>query len=249
MFRARHAQGLGAPDLEIGIARAALLAAALAACAAPTQAPLSRVDADLDALARDTAALLGRFAEAPALPADAEWVKGKLANMAEADSFVRRAFFSPEGRRYSKEETKAFMKGLDAQMTALDKRNTADLKALLASRDWFTVGDFGARADEQAWLIVQHADLDVAFQKDVLRRLGPLAAKGQTSPANFAFLFDRVATNEGRLQRYGTQGECAGPGAWRPNPVEEPARADELRAAVGLPPLADYVKQSGPGCQ
>ena len=176
-------------------------------------------------------------------------MKAKLANMAEADSFMRRAFFSPGGRGYSKDETKAFMKGLDAQLTELDKRNTADLKALLASRDWFTVGEFGPQADGQAWLLVQHADLDVAFQKAVLLRLEPLAAKGQTSAANFAFLFDRVATNEGRLQRYGTQGGCAGPGVWRPDEQEDPDRVDERRAAVGLPPLADYVKESGPGCQ
>ena len=134
-------------------------------------------------------------------------------------------------------------------MTELDKRNTADLKALLSSRDWFTVGELGPQADEQAWLVVQHADLDVAFQKEVLRRLEPLAAKGQTSPANFAFLYDRVATNEGRLQRYGTQGGCSGPGVWTPDETEEPARLDERRAAVGLPPIADYVKQSGPGCR
>lgn len=234
--------------MEVSLTGAVLLLSVLAACAAPMKAPLSRVDADLAALLRDTAARLGRFAEEPARPADASWVKAKLANMAGTDSFVRRSFFSPEGRGYSKEETRAFMKGLDSQMVALDRRNTADLKVLLASRDWFTIGEFGTEADEQAWLVVQHADLDVHFQKDVLRRLEPLAAKGQTSPANFAFLFDRVATNEGRLQRYGTQGGCAGPGVWRPNEVEEPGRVDARRAAVGLPPLADYVKQSGPGC-
>ncbi|TBR23167.1 hypothetical protein EPO15_06560 [bacterium] len=235
--------------MEVGLTRAVLLLSALAACAAPSAPPLSRVDADLAALKRDTAARLEAFDREPPRPADTRWVKAKLAVMAETDSFVRRAFFSPEGRGYSKDETRAFMKGLDGQMVALDRRNTADLKGLLSSRDWFTVAEFGPEADAQAWLVVQHADLDGSFQKDVLRRLEPLAAKGQTSPANFAFLFDRVATNEGRLQRYGTQGGCAGPGVWRPNAVEDPARTDERRAAVGLPPLADYVKQSGPGCQ
>ncbi|TPW20655.1 MAG: hypothetical protein FD126_1470 [Elusimicrobia bacterium] len=168
--------------------------------------------------------------------------------MAEADRLVRREFFSPELAALSQEKRRAAMRDLDARIVALDQRNTAELKALLAPRDWFTVGDFGARADEDAWLLVQHADLDVAFQKDVLRRLEPLAASGQTSPANFAFLFDRVATNEGRLQRYGTQGGCAGPGVWRPNEQEDPARVDERRASVSLPPLAVYVKESGPGC-
>ena len=92
------------------------------------------------------------------------------------------------------------------------------------------------------------ADLDVAFQKDVLKRLEPLAAAGDTDPKNFAFLYDRVATNEERPQRYGTQGECLGPGSWKPNPLQEPARVDELRAAIGLEPLSEYTASNSKGC-
>lgn len=252
MLRPRHAQGLGAADLEGRLTRlagAVLLAAVSIACRTPGVARPSRVDADLATLAEGSANIRARFERSPARPGDPAWVKAKVANMAETDVFVRQAFFSPAGRGYSKEETRAFMKGLDSQMVALDRRHTTELKAFLQTREWFTIGEFGADVDEKAWLLVQHADADVAFQKDVLRRLEPLAARSETSPKNFAFLYDRVATNEGRLQRYGTQGGCTGPGAWAPNEIEEPARVDERRAAVGLRPLAEYVARSGPGCQ
>lgn len=169
--------------------------------------------------------------------------------MAQADRLVRGEFFALDLSGLSPEERRARLKALDERIVAVDRRNTAELKGLLASRDWFTVDEFGAQADFDAWLLVQHADLDAAFQGDVLRRLERLAPSGRTSPANFAFLFDRVATREGRRQRYGTQGDCAGPGTWRPDEVEEPARVDERRAAVGLPPLAAYVAQSGTGCR
>lgn len=225
MLRPRNAQGLGAPHLERRLS------------ASPFRAGVLCLLASLSAC------------RSPGSPADRARVARKLAAMADADRLVRRAFFSPEVAGYSPEQKRAYMKALDARMVALDRRNTAALKDLLERRNWFTVKEYGAEADRNAWLLVQHADLDVAFQKDVLRRLEPLAAKGQTSPANFAFLFDRVATNEGRLQRYGTQGGCAGPGAWRPNPTEEPSRLDERRGAAGLPPIADYIKESGPGCQ
>jgi hypothetical protein len=44
------------------------------------------------------------------------------------------------------------------------------------------------------------------------------------------------------LQRFGTQGQCSGPGTWDPHPVEEPARLDERRRAVGLESLAEYQR-------
>ena len=79
----------------------------------------------------------------------------------------------------------------------------------------------------------------------MLAILEPLAAKGETNPKNFAYLFDRVASSfqnptERKLQRYGTQGQCTGPGTWEPLPVENPDKLDERRAAIGLPPMAEY---------
>ena len=44
--------------------------------------------------------------------------------------------------------------------------------------------------------------------------------------------------NEGKPQRYGTQmGEN-----FEPRPIEDPTNVEKRRAAVGLPPLAEYVQ-------
>lgn len=129
----------------------------------------------------------------------------------------------------------------------MDVRHIQELKPLLDRYGWFTVREFDAIADRNAWLLVQHADADPELQRRVLKLLEPLTKTGDASPKNFAYLFDRVAVSlqnpDGRkLQRYGTQGQCSGPGTWTPHPVEDPANLDERRRAVGLEPLADYQR-------
>jgi hypothetical protein len=123
----------------------------------------------------------------------------------------------------------------------LDAENTRWLKETVSQGGWFTVSKYGADADFAAWLLVQHADLDVPFQTEMLGILEPLVPARETSQSNYAYLYDRVAVNSGRPQRYGTQGRCTAAGVWEPREVEQPETLDERRAAVGLPPEADYI--------
>ena len=58
---------------------------------------------------------------------------------------------------------------------------------------------------------------------------------------------DRVLLGEGKKQIYGTQlrsGRDTG-GQWVLEPIEDEAGVDARRAAVGLPPLAEYLKAFG----
>jgi hypothetical protein len=103
------------------------------------------------------------------------------------------------------------------------------------------VGLDGANA---AWLLVQHADHDVAFQKDILELMEPLVAQGEAAANDYALLYDRVAINEKRLQRYGSQGRCNAAKQWEPWPIEDAAQVDKRRADVGLQPLDEYVKSN-----
>lgn len=124
---------------------------------------------------------------------------------------------------------------IDADLVGrVDAHNRDVLKQYLSRMDWFRISVWGESMDNRAWLIAQHADRDVEFQKDVLRRLEKLVALKETSGSSFAYLFDRVATNTGKKQRYGTQGRCVGPGNWQPGELEDPARVDELRRESGI---------------
>lgn len=121
-----------------------------------------------------------------------------------------------------------------------DEANTSWLAADLAAHGWFRISTHGEAADGAAWLLAQHADRNPDFQEHVLAMLEPLVADGETRAMNFAYLFDRVAVNRGRPQRYGTQGRCTAPDVWSPRDLEDEAAVDALRAEIDLPPLGEY---------
>ncbi|MGV3578898.1 DUF6624 domain-containing protein [Brevundimonas sp.] len=122
----------------------------------------------------------------------------------------------------------------------VDGDNTAWLKADVAANGWFRISANGARASSAAWLMAQHADRDLPFQRHVLALMEPLVEAGEVSRANFAYLWDRLAVSENRPQRYGTQGRCVAKDVWEPNTLEDADRVEALREAAEIGPLAEY---------
>ncbi|MEM7309637.1 MAG: DUF6624 domain-containing protein [Planctomycetota bacterium] len=181
-------------------------------------------------------------------PHDPKAVAARLAKMFQVDQLMRREIAGPMNALAGWGTDEPAAEALLSFGREIDSAHTAELKQLLQLHHWFTISEFGPAADQNAWLLAQHADLDVDFQREVLARLTELWPVGETSPRNFAYLYDRVARAEGRPQRYGTQGACAGPGRWEPHPLEDPERVDELRAAMGLEPLEAYVAFASKMC-
>lgn len=187
------------------------------------------------------------FAKKLENPKDVAWVEAKLQFMFDIDQFMRSYMSIPSKHGYTEEERAYYIKEFSPRFEAVDQSDTSDMKKLLALYDWIRISMFGEKADSQAWLIVQHADKDIEFQKNVLVILEQLYPIGETLPANYAYLYDRVASSwadpsQRKLQRYGTQGSCLGPGKWEPIPIEDPAHLDERRASMGMPPMAEYKK-------
>lgn len=128
----------------------------------------------------------------------------------------------------------------------MDTRNTLRLKEIIAEHGWpgrSRVGDDGASA---AWLLVQHADLDRAFQKECVALMEAAVQAGKARPADWAYLVDRVRVGEGKPQVYGTQFMQVGD-QLSPQPIEDPEHVDERRAAVGLGSLANYAQSFAEG--
>jgi hypothetical protein len=126
-----------------------------------------------------------------------------------------------------------------AEWARVDQENTRWLGELLATRGWpgeTLVGRDGATA---AWLLAQHADHDPVLHRRFLEALRDAVAQGEASPANLAYLEDRVRVHDGRPQLYGTQFTLID-GELCPEPIEDPEHLDERRAQVGLGPFADY---------
>jgi len=53
----------------------------------------------------------------------------------------------------------------------------------------------GKKASQGAWLIAQHADHDLKFQKKCLKLLAEKLKIKKVEPRNFAYLTDRVLVN------------------------------------------------------
>ncbi len=87
-------------------------------------------------------------------------------------------------------------------------------------------------------LIVQHSDLEQ------WRRFVPvmekLAAQGEVRGGDYALMYDRLALNEKRPQRYGSQMTCQA-GRYAPAPIEDPDHIDDRRAALHMGPYKDYL--------
>lgn len=123
-----------------------------------------------------------------------------------------------------------------------DARSRARMKEIVAKHGWpgkSLVGEDGAFA---AWLLVQHADREPEFQERCLPLLAEAVKKGEARGRDLAYLTDRVLVAQKKPQRYGTQARQEG-GKFVPQPLENEAEVDKLRAEVGLMPLADYLKQ------
>ena len=121
-----------------------------------------------------------------------------------------------------------------------DRKNTGFLKKLVSENGWPTISKVGERASGNAWLLVQHADHDPAFQLKALRLMEPLVAKGEVSKRNYAYLYDRIMLKLVGMQKFGTQFGSCEKGVRQLRPLEDEKRLDEYRVSHDLEAIAEY---------
>lgn len=195
---------------------------------------------------QEVARRVSEFEKAPVIPKDKAWVRLKMAHMFDIDQFMRNLFTKASEQGFAGREKEFFQKAYSRRFYIVDWQNTRDLKQLLKIHGWFKISKWGEQLDKQAWLLVQYADNEPEFQKEVLQTLSALYKIKETDPSNYAYLYDRVASSfsdpgKRKPQRYGTQGSCIGPGKWEPLPIEDLGSVDKRRAEVGLPPMQEYI--------
>ena len=180
---------------------------------------------------------------------DQEWVKARVGAMAAADQTIRTSWSTDGFSALSAEEQAVAYQGALKLMRDWDRAHVKEMKKLLKEHSWITISEFGARADADAWLVVQHADHDVKFQRQVLDVLTGLVSTGDTRPVNYAYLYDRVAVGEEKKQMFGTQGKCDEAGKWVAIDLADPDNVDARRVPYGMEPLAVYIQQASAMCR
>jgi hypothetical protein len=137
----------------------------------------------------------------------------------------------------------ALFEGYHPRMREIHERNAARLAAIMEAQGWPGRSFVGEEASEAAWLILQHAIGNPSLQRRGLALIKKAAATGDVSLIHVAMLEDRVRSNEGKGQLYGTQFDWDEDGQMSPLPIEDEPNVDRRRAEVGLTPLAEDVKR------
>ena len=214
-------------------------AAAFARLEALEEYALSRSGPADDPIVDDVRSFLPRPDAAPFVT--------ELAFRTARDQYWRRGFEPSVGTRMGVQTESGredYNKLVGERTTEIDASNAAWVKAEIERRGaWILQSEFGPVAATHLWLLFQHADRDVDFQKQALTMMEPLVATGGVSGAHYAYLYDRVATNTGQLQRYGTQGGCVEGGGWEPRPIEDADLVNARRAGRGITQtMAEYIQ-------
>jgi hypothetical protein len=122
------------------------------------------------------------------------------------------------------------------KMKNVDEKNRTRLKQIIDEHGWLRKSQVGQHGAMVMWIIAQHADEEVQFQKQCLKFM-QAATDGEIELKHIAYLTDRVLVNENKPQRYGTQMD----NNFQPRPLEDPDNVDCRRAEVGLPTLSEYL--------
>jgi hypothetical protein len=179
---------------------------------------------DFEAKVRDLVKQYGRGTD--------EELRLRLIDIGDQDSVIRRYDFD--------RLTEAQQRMITEQIKAADRLTSAQLKEIVAEKGWPTIKMVGVQACEDAIRVLVHSP-DREFQKSLADKLEKLANAGEILGTNLAPMIDTLLRSEGKPQRYGTQFTAKGAKATI-DPVEDPEKLDERRAAWLLPPMSEYKR-------
>lgn len=125
------------------------------------------------------------------------------------------------------------------KMKSIDEKNTKRIKEIISEYGCITISKFGEEVSQNAWLLVQHAN-DLAFKQEYCKLMEENI--NDIKRSNLALLKDRVLTNTGHKQLYGSQ-LFQGPNDphMYVQEIEDIKNVDERRAEMGLSTLYEYV--------
>lgn len=121
------------------------------------------------------------------------------------------------------------------------KRNCKKCKSIFRTYGFPGISEVGKKSSYNFWLIVQHCDNDLPFQKQVLKAMYNQMKNKNVDPEAYAYLYDRVTINSGQKQKFGTQITYDKHGNLKVKDLESLKKVDLRRARMGLSALDDYL--------
>ena len=125
-----------------------------------------------------------------------------------------------------------------------DSVNLLRVKNIIDSHGWLGPDEVGQQGATTIFLVIQHADS--LTQVTYVPKMREAVKKGKAQPQNLALLEDRILTNQGKEQIYGSQVRRNDQtGKFEFFPIQDEANVNKRRASVGLQPLEEYAKLFG----
>lgn len=131
--------------------------------------------------------------------------------------------------------------GYHEEMKALHDQHAELLDHIIDEIGYPTVEKVGEAASAAAWLVIQHAIGKPEFMRKCRKLLENAVSRQKTDPLHLAYLDDRIAVNEGRPQRYGTQFDWDENGKLSPNPFDDLAKVNSRRKALSLNTISEQT--------
>lgn len=118
------------------------------------------------------------------------------------------------------------------------------IKKIIADNGWPGPGLVGVQGAKTVFLVIQHADS--ATHANYLPLLRDAVKQKKASAQDLAMLEDRLLTEQGKAQIYGSQVRWNdSTNSYELFPIKDEKTVDERRAAIGLPPLEEYARFFG----
>lgn len=139
-------------------------------------------------------------------------------------------------------QKKELGKGYNEEMARLHNRNAEKLNKIIDAIGYPTIDKVGKEASEAAWLIIQHSIGQPEFMKKCVKLLAKAVTEKKANPINLAYLTDRIAVFEGKLQLYGTQFDWDENGELNPQPYDNIKKLNQRRKSIGLNTLEEQTE-------
>ncbi len=123
----------------------------------------------------------------------------------------------------------------------IDQHNFSKLQKIIETYGWPGYNLVGEEGSNIMWLLIQHQDNHLEFQKKCLVLLKKAVDNNNASFINYAYLIDRIFINEGKEQIYGTQWKII-EGNLSLQPVKDYDHLDERRKQAGLSTIEEYKR-------
>ncbi len=144
--------------------------------------------------------------------------------------------------RMVKKDQEARKKSAWKKISMIDKKNTLEMKKIIKKHGWPGKSIIGKKASVGAWLLAQHADKDLKFQKKCLELIKETIQHGEIEKKCLAYLIDRINVNEGKPQVFGTQFFIDKNNKFVPRSIRDKKNLAKRRKEFGLPPFQEYKK-------